>query len=110
MLETLLKPDNTAERCGLILKDGRIIEIPNIAPDPEQGFYMDSTMVLPYLEAEEISGTWHTHPHTDPTLSSEDHNTFMAWPNIQHFIIGFRDGAVAVVCYRIEDGVLVLCD
>lgn len=110
MLETLLKLDEKVERCGLILKDGTIVEIPNIAPEPANGFYMDSVKVLPYLEDDQISGTWHTHPQTDPTLSTEDHDTFTAWPMLQHFVIGIRDGKVTVVCYRMEEGALIGCE
>lgn len=108
MLETLLQPGETAERCGLILSNGDVIEIANVAPDPTLSYEMDSASVLKWLE--DTVGTWHTHPDTDPNLSDEDHDGFMAWPDLTHSIIGRRGGEVVVVTYKVEDGVLVVCD
>lgn len=108
MLETLLQKGDTEERCGLILKDGTIVEIDNIHEDPTDGFKMDPVQVLPYLE--EAVGTWHTHPDTDPNLSGEDYSGFLSWPNLTHSIVGWRDGQASVQRYMIKDGLVVGCD
>jgi proteasome lid subunit RPN8/RPN11 len=106
--ETLFQPSDTTERCGLILKDGTTVEVANIADNPMTSYMMDPVAVLPFLD--KAVGTWHTHPHTDPTLSSDDHDGFMLWPKLEHLIIGMRDGEVTAIKYRIEDGLAVLCD
>jgi len=109
MLETLLLKDDKVERCGLVLKDGSTVEIANLAENPEEGFEMSAEEALPYIEAENVSGTWHTHPKSDPTLSGEDYKGFLAWPELEHSIIGRRKGKVVVTRYRIEDGIVVVC-
>ena len=110
MLETLLKDDDTIERCGLILKDGTVVEIKNVAPDPAIAYEMDPVELLPYVEAGTIESTWHTHPQSDPTLSGADHEGFLTWPDLGHCIIGRRDGQVAVARYRVEEGFVLACN
>ncbi len=107
MLEKLLQPNDEFERCGLVLKDGSTVEISNIAQNARTSYEMKTSEVLPHLE--DVVGTWHTHPISDPTLSGEDHVGFLAWPNWKHWIIGIRDNKVAVECYEIVDGVLMPC-
>lgn len=110
MLETILKPDDTAERCGLVLQDGSIVEIENIAPDTTVAYEMNPEQLLPYLEAGTIAATWHTHPDSDPTLSGADHEGFLMWPDFGHCIIGRRDKRVVVTRYRVEDGLVLVCN
>lgn len=110
MLETLLKNDDTVERCGLILKDGSIVEIDNIAEDPTNSYEMNPEQLLPYIEADTVASTWHTHPSSDPVLSGADREGFLAWPDLGHCIIGRRDGGVAVARYRVEDGFVLACN
>jgi len=110
VLETLYKPDDTEERCGLILKDGSIVEIENIAEEKTDGYDMNPAAVLPFLEADLIAGTWHTHPGGDPNLSGEDYAGFLAYPDLEHSIIGWRDGQVTVARYKIENGLVIACD
>jgi proteasome lid subunit RPN8/RPN11 len=110
MLETLLHKGDEVERCGLILKDGSTVELPNIAENPETSFRMDLEKALPYLTDDQVAATWHTHPHTDPNLSGEDYSCFLSWPDLEHVIVGIRDGDVAVTRYRVEKGLVIACD
>lgn len=110
MLETLYNPDDTEERCGLVLVDGTLVEVENIAEDKANSYVMNPSAVLPFLIAGAITGTWHTHVNDDPNLSGEDHEGFRAWPDLDHFIIGLRAGHPCVVKYRFDRGVLVVCD
>lgn len=108
MLETLLRPHDTEERCGVVLKDGSVVEVKNIAEDPTNSYRMDTAEVLPLLE--DVVGTWHTHPDSDPNLSGEDYMGFLSWPNLEHSIIGRRNGQVVVLRYRVENGLVISCD
>lgn len=110
MLETLYNHDDTDERCGLVLKDGSIVEIENIAEEKTNSYDMNPAKVLPYLDAETIAGTWHTHPRGDPNLSGADYLGFLGYPDLEHSIIGWRDGEVVVTRWRIQDGLVVACD
>lgn len=110
MLETILQPDDTKERCGLILKDGSIVEIENVHEKPEEGYLMRSDAVIPFISNDMVSGTWHTHPGGDPTLSGEDYKGFLGWPDFTHHIIGVRKGETVVTCYKVEDGLVLICD
>lgn len=108
MLETLLDPSEPKELCGFILKDGTVVHCANIAPDPTLGYEMDPIEVLQYLD--DAAATWHTHPDTDPNLSGEDYSGFLSWPDMEHVIIGLRNGRPAVMRYKIEHGLVVTCD
>lgn len=108
MLETLLQPDDNEERCGVVLKDGTIVEIENLAEDKTNSFRMNPSAVLALLDM--IEATWHTHPHSDPTLSGDDHACFTAWPGLIHHVIGRRNNEVKVLTYRVEGGLVVECD
>lgn len=108
MLETLLQPGDTEERCGLVLKDGSIVEIENIAEDKTNSYKMNPEGVLPFLD--HLAGTWHTHPDGDPNLSGEDYSGFLAWPDLEHSIIGLRDRKAVVQSYRVDKGVVIACD
>lgn len=110
MLETIFRTEDSTERCGLILNDGTIVEIPNIAREPGDSFEMDSTVVLPFLIKGEVAGTWHTHVGQAPDLSGEDYAGFMGWPELKHHIIGIDDGIVTVKSYEIKNGAIVECD
>ena len=109
MLETILLSDDVSERCGLLLTNGEIVEITNIAAEPEVSYEMDPVEVLPYLKAGTIASTWHTHPTGDPNLSGDDYAGFLMWPDLGHAIIGRRDGKVIVNRYRVEHGLVISC-
>lgn len=95
------------ERCGVILTNGDIVEIPNIHQEPVKGFHMEPVCFLAAVTDGAI-GTWHTHPGRDPNLSEEDMKGFRAWPQLTHHIVGIRDGAPASHSFKvIEDGVVV---
>lgn len=112
MIVTLLRPDDTEERCGLILDDGTIVEIENIAEDKTKSFEMNPNAVVGVLSTRVVTGTWHTHPNESPNLSGADHDTFLVWPEFEHFIIGI-DPTTKEICalkFRVEDGVVYQCD
>jgi proteasome lid subunit RPN8/RPN11 len=109
VLETLYNHEDTEERCGLVLTDGSIVEIENVAQEKTDSYDMNPVAVLPFLEKKIVAGTWHTHPKGDPNLSGEDYSGFLAYPDLEHSIIGWRNGAVAVQTYRVEKGLVVVC-
>ena len=109
MLETLLDKPTDAERCGLILDGDTVVEIDNVADNPSESFMMDPVQVLPHLTKGNVTGTWHTHPHSDPTLSGDDYAGFSGWPDLKHHIIGRRGGKVVVEIYEIKDGAILKC-
>ena len=49
-----------AERCGFVLLGGEIIEVPNIAKEPEDNFEIAHEDIEKYQG--EIVASWHTHP------------------------------------------------
>ena len=110
MLETLYNHEDLSERCGLVLTDGTIVEIENIAEDKTNSYLMNPEAVLPFLKDELIAETWHTHPKGDPNLSGEDQQGFLDYPDLVHSIIGWRNGAVTVTRWQIEEGLVVGCD
>jgi proteasome lid subunit RPN8/RPN11 len=110
MLETHYRPSDTDERCGLILDDGSTIEIENVAEDKTDSYDMNPEEVLPHLEAGRVRGTWHTHPGSDPNLSGDDYLGFLGYPDLEHSIIGIRDGEVTVTRWRVQDGLVVACE
>jgi proteasome lid subunit RPN8/RPN11 len=99
-LKRKLKPADTEERCGLILKNGTVFQTPNVHPDPQVGFQIPGCDLV--TNEAELLGTWHTHPGKTSVYSMEDHTGFMNWPQLTHFIVG-ADGVRA---YRAEDGIM----
>lgn len=90
------------ERGGFITQTGEIVELTNIADDPNEGFYPDIDLVaLSHLDT--AIATWHSHPGASANLSVEDWHTFVNYPDLSHAIIG-TDG---VRWYRVENGVVV---
>lgn len=93
-----LKPDDAAERCGLILQSGKVIEAKNLHPKPDNGFILDCKALLEHED--KLVGTWHTHVGGRPSqLSQEDYLGFRQWPGLTHYIVA-HDGVRA---YRVED-------
>lgn len=101
LLATLGEPD-AAERGGWILDDGTIVELQNVFEDPKEGCVIDPTVeqldLLPRVVA-----TWHTHPGANANLSAGDAETFCAWSNLHHAIVG-TDG---VRWYAVKNGAVV---
>lgn len=108
MLENLLQPDDVNERCGLILKDGTIVEIANVADDPVTSYRMNAAEVVLHLD--ETVATWHTHPDDDPNLSGADYAGFLSWPHLEHYIVGRRNGKIVTLKYKVENGLVLGCD
>ena len=106
MLETLLRPNDQNERCGLLLSGDRIVEIDNIAPEPTEGFEMDPSQALGHIMTGEVVATWHTHVNGEPSLSGEDRMGFLAWPDLVHYVISKQ----GVKKYKVDRGVVVECD
>lgn len=88
--------DEGHERVGIILRDGSILELQNVAPDPEESFSV-STEDLIKFEGFSVA-TWHTHPNAEAQLSGRDYEGFRAWPDLLHFIVG-KDG---IRCYSYD--------
>lgn len=89
------------ERVGFILNCGDIVEVQNVAEDPELGFIVRPEDLLIYEET--AIATWHTHPGESANLSMDDYQGFMSWPHLNHYVIG-NDG---VRCFSIKEGALV---
>jgi proteasome lid subunit RPN8/RPN11 len=104
-----LKKTDTKERCGFVLKSGRVVEVKNIAPDPTTGYRVDPRKTIEWISKKRSPAvaTWHTHPAGDPNLSHEDYATFLGWPDMTHYIVGRRDGKPHVVAYQVRDGLVV---
>lgn len=92
------------ERCGFILFGGVIIELPNVHPEPINGFEIDPKAILRYID--QIEGIWHTHPKGSSTLSGEDKLCMEQWPQLDHYIVG-EDG---VSVYKVTEGVVINAD
>jgi proteasome lid subunit RPN8/RPN11 len=94
------------ERCGLVGARGGFHEVGNIHVDPVAGFHMEPSALIDAVEKGAVA-TWHTHPGKDPNLSDEDMAGFKQWPQLRHYIVGIRDGEPCVVCFMIEDGIVM---
>lgn len=97
LLNDFYSPDGP-ERCGFILDDGSVVEVDNVASDPNLGFDIEVEDLLTFEHRAVAS--WHTHPGSDSNLSEADASGFLNWPSLQHYIIG-SDG---IRCYHVEHG------
>lgn len=104
-LQRKLRSKDVEERCGVILKSGKILDCANVHLDPVAGFRIAGADLIKY-EAE-LAGTWHTHPAADANLSQEDYAGFLAWPDLDHYIIGRDEGAIDVRKYITHDGAVL---
>ena len=90
------------ERVGLILRDGRIVELANSSAEPENSFLVLADDLLPYLD--DAVATFHTHPMGGLDPSSDDIYCFQMWPDLEHWIVApegerrFRVEKNAVIC------------
>lgn len=107
MSESVLKKlvefyqDEGPERVGYVSKDGELVELTNVAPEPEVGFDVSGADILIVLD--HGVATWHTHPGGSRNLSVGDYETFLTWNRFDHYIIG-KDG---VRRYFTQDGDLI---
>lgn len=106
-LAARLKSDDALERCGFVTKRGRIIELKNVADKPEDQFRIAPADTLKYLQRGDVVATWHTHPRSSPNLSGEDYECFLRWDDLDHYVVGRREGEIKVVRYFVEDGLVV---
>jgi len=93
ILLTLYKPTGS-ERIGFVTKANEIVEVPNVSPNPDEGFMVAPKDIILYSEINPSYATWHTHPGASSNLSNEDFVTFKLWKDYVHFIIG-NDGVRA---------------
>lgn len=102
-----LTPEGTPERCGVITKNGKVVELVNIHENPIDGFSFSAQDSLDWLASGDAISTWHTHPGGDPNLSEQDYAGFLQWPDLTHWVVGLRDGEPLAVEYVIDDGLVV---
>lgn len=100
-LKRKLVEGETAERCGLVLKSGRVMEGDNVHQTPERGFIIETKFARRHMK--NMVGTWHTHPNQKSVLSEEDYIGFGQWPGYTHYVIG-TDGVRGYVAG--EDGLI----
>jgi len=92
------------ERVGFVLNTGEVVEVDNVALQPDKAFMVSTIDLMRY---EDIAvATWHTHPGESSNLSDMDYRAFYNWPHLKHYIIG-KDGISA---YVIKNGNLVKAD
>lgn len=96
-LRRKLRKTDTLERCGFVLKSGRLKECANTHPDPAKGFRIAPETTSKNLN--DIIGFWHTHPNMSAALSQDDYFGFAQWPGYTHYIVG-SDG---VRSYTVDD-------
>lgn len=61
------------EVCGFILKDGSVLEMPNVADDPRRSFLMSQADLIEKVpNPDVIEGLWHSHPRGTTTPSAGD--------------------------------------
>lgn len=105
-LAARLKADDAKERCGFVLTGGKIVELTNTSPDPENQFRINPADTIAHMK-KGVTATWHTHPTSTPNLSGEDYQCFLNWDDLDHYVIGRRDEKVHVERYAVEDGMVV---
>lgn len=98
-LELLAKVGSGPERCGLVLTDGVVVELPNRSDDPTTTFRLAKEDMAFYLE-DGIAGSWHTHPNGPANLSLADLQAFKEFPEWSHYVAS----PGVVVAFRVEDG------
>lgn len=94
-----LRPTDTVEKCGTIQSSGRVLTSKNAAVDPERSFEIPATDMI----ADDVAGTWHTHPGDSANLSHLDYAGFLNWPTLTHYIVG-TDGVKA---YVVDNGLVL---
>lgn len=78
------------ERCGIVLLDGEVVELPNVWHEPERGFGILHEDVAPYIAKHGIDyflGVWHTHPSNTCHPSELDRIGWISIPGVRYFIV-----------------------
>lgn len=100
MLDLASRLAGENERVGFILHDDTIVEVENVCQEPKGGFEVSGADILKHLSI--AKATWHTHPGGTANLSVGDYESFLAFPDWDHFIVG-TDGTR---CFRVMEGTL----
>ena len=95
--------EGSRERVGFVLDTGEIVEVENICEDAENGFEVRGSDLMLYIES--AKATWHTHPGESCNPSKGDYQSFLNYPNLDHYIVG-KDG---ISRHIVVDG-RVICD
>lgn len=86
------------ERCGVVMESGEVIELENTHPDPQKHFIiMEEDLLKPG-----VIGTFHTHPTTSANLSVADYYSFLAYPQLVHYILSSTE----IWCFHTINGIL----
>lgn len=93
---------STIEACGFVLKDGSLLQVDNVAKNPEENFQV-SEEDLDLYEAQAVA-TWHTHLNGTCNLSVEDYMCFLVFPQLEHYI--YDGGRLAT--YTVQDNLILL--
>lgn len=96
-------PDN--ERGGVVLEDGTVVELNNVAEDTSETFLASPSQILPFLD--NMTATWHTHTKESANLSSEDFTTFVGLPDYEHIIVGVNN---EIRFYKVKNNAVVNSD
>ena len=97
-LPACLKAGDTKERVGLVLADGSVIELENVALNPEREFEASPADMVKH-DGNTIA-TWHTHTSGPPRLSVNDVDGFLMWPHLQHWIVTPE----GITGFKVENG------
>ncbi len=90
------------ERCGFILEDGSIVEVPNVSETPAEAYVISTDDLMHYLDR--ATATWHSHNTGTGNLSVADYQNFLNWPDWRHYIIERE----RVWSFFVEDGKVLL--
>jgi proteasome lid subunit RPN8/RPN11 len=91
---------NGPERCGIVMSDGRVIELRNLHPDPMDNFAIQNELLFNL----DVVATWHTHPRTGPNLTVADYKAFMAHPRLRHYVVS----ASEIWCFEMSGDILAV--
>lgn len=98
------------EVCGWLAGKGhkvsKIYPVSNVAEDPQAGFRMDPEIQLATMReiremGLELTGIYHSHPHSPPTPSAKD-RALAAYPEAIHLIVSLDSPEPELRCYRLE--------
>ena len=99
--------DARVERCGVITKSGRIIELQNTSLTPELTFGISDTDIETYLPS--TLAFWHSHPEStgnSPNLSVDDYLTFLNYPQQLHIIFCYDK----YIIYAVKNNLVIRID
>ncbi len=77
--------DPHLEHCGIVMKDGGVLEVPNVADHSYGEFAILTEDVLAVAEVGDVLGIWHTHPSNAAYPSKTD---IRGWPKgLRYWIV-----------------------